>query len=271
MIRVFPRRTKWTPADELAFVGDVPLFRPPEQPVRISCTFTWDLPEARRLLEEWGLYYRDVQIGGPALDDPGAEFEPSRFIKAGVTITSRGCPNQCPWCFVPRREGAIRELPIRNGWIIQDNNFLACSRGHIELVFTMLTHQDHPAQFNGGFETKRLEAWHIDRLQAVSIAEIWLACDSPSALPALERAAGLLHWLPQNKKRCYVLVGFNGEQPEEAEQRLQRVLGLEMLPFAQLYQDDIRRIYPKEWRDLARRWSRPAIYRSIAARGDGAT
>jgi hypothetical protein len=25
MIRVFPRRTKWTPTDELAFVGDPPL------------------------------------------------------------------------------------------------------------------------------------------------------------------------------------------------------------------------------------------------------
>ena len=49
MIRVFPRRTKWTPDDELAFVGDPPLFRPKERVVNISVTFTWDLPEANRL------------------------------------------------------------------------------------------------------------------------------------------------------------------------------------------------------------------------------
>jgi len=54
-IRVFPRRTKWTPADDLAFVGDPPLpgFRPadPQTPVRVSVAFTWDLDEANRLAE----------------------------------------------------------------------------------------------------------------------------------------------------------------------------------------------------------------------------
>ncbi len=49
MIRVFPRKTAWTPTDELAFVGDPPLFRPPEQPVMVSVTFTWDIPEGERL------------------------------------------------------------------------------------------------------------------------------------------------------------------------------------------------------------------------------
>ncbi len=131
MIRVFPRRTKWTPTDELAFVGDPPMFRPPEQPVRVSAVFTWDIPEAIRLKWAWSSYYSDVQIGGPAFDDPGGEFIPGRFIKHGVTITSRGCPNRCPWCYVPGREGLIKEFPIVSGWIIQDNNILACRRPHI--------------------------------------------------------------------------------------------------------------------------------------------
>ncbi len=98
MIRVFTTRNKWTPTDELAFVGDPPLFRPQDRsvPVRISVTFTWYIPEGQRLLKAWSGYYDDVQLGGPAFDDKGGEFEPGRFIKHGVTITSRGCPNACP-------------------------------------------------------------------------------------------------------------------------------------------------------------------------------
>ncbi len=41
MIRVFPRKTKWTPDDELAFVGDPPLFRSPDnEAVYVSVTFS---------------------------------------------------------------------------------------------------------------------------------------------------------------------------------------------------------------------------------------
>ena len=112
MIRVFPRKTKWTPDDELAFVGDPPLFRPPEQPVRISVAFTWDRVEGYRLQSGWRQFYQSVELHGPAFDNPGDEFVPGRFIKEGVTITSRGCPKRCPWCFVPQREGKIRELEI---------------------------------------------------------------------------------------------------------------------------------------------------------------
>ena len=152
MIRIFPRRTKWTPTDDLAFVGDPPLFRPPEMTVRISCTFTWDIQEALRLERSWSRFYSDIQIGGPAFDDPGAEFVPGRFIKYGVTITSRGCSKNCEWCLVPRREGWIRELPINNGWDVNDNNLLACSEKHVLKVFEMLRRQPEPIKFSGGLD-----------------------------------------------------------------------------------------------------------------------
>lgn len=105
MIRVFPRKTKWTPDDDLAFVGEPTLFLPEDQPVKISVTFTWDITEAERLYRAWSEYYSDVEMGGPAFDDHGDHFVPGRFVKSGVTITSRGCSKDCPWCLVPKREG----------------------------------------------------------------------------------------------------------------------------------------------------------------------
>ena len=99
MIRVFPRKTAWTPTDALAFVGDPPLILPSEHPVFVSVAFTWDIEEGKRLAAAWGQYFRDVHIGGPAFGDAGDAFEPGVFLKPGVTITSRGCPRNCPWCF----------------------------------------------------------------------------------------------------------------------------------------------------------------------------
>lgn len=92
VIRVFPRRTHWTPDDELAFTGEPPMFRPGNEwtPVMVSVTFTWDRHRAEQLAKSWGMFYRDVRIGGPAYDDPAGEFTPGMFLKKGCTITSRG-------------------------------------------------------------------------------------------------------------------------------------------------------------------------------------
>lgn len=262
MIRVFPRQTAWTPTDELAFVGPPPLFRPDEQPVRVSCTFTWDIPRAEQLARAWGAYYTDVRLGGPAFGDPGEEFVPGRFLRDGITITSRGCSDACPWCFVPKREGKVREIPIRQGYIVQDNNLLACSRQHIEAVAEMLKHQPRAAEFKGGLQAHRLKEWHREIFDSIRVREFWFACDSPAALKALERAAGILDGVPVSKRRAFVLMGFQGETLTEAETRVERVYELGFLPFAQLYQGDERTTYSPEWRALARKWSRPAAYRA---------
>lgn len=264
MIRVFPRRTKWTPTDGLAFVGDPPLFRPEAQPVRVSVTFTWDIPEGQRLAAEWGQYYHDVSIGGPAFGDPGNEFVPGQFIKEGVVFTSRGCVRGCPFCLVPKREGWLRELPIKEGWIIQDNNLLACSKGHIEEVFDMLRRQRKAAVFAGGLDARILNEWHRTLFDSIRINELWFACDDMGCVNSLRKASNILEGIPTRKKRCYVLLGYSGESIEQAEYRLQCVYALGFLPFAQLYISERREVYTKEWRDLQRHWSRPAIYKSSA-------
>lgn len=264
MIRVFPRRTAWTPTDDLAFVGDPPLFRPPEQPVRVSVTFTWDIPEGKRLYRAWSQYYSDVQIGGPAFADPGGNFTPGQFVKTGVTITSRGCIRYCPWCVVPDREGCnIREYPIMDGWIVQDNNLLACSRPHILAVFDMLRRQKRGAIFSGGLDARLLQPWHLDALGKIRINELWFACDTPAGLGPLENIAERLKGIPLRKKRCYVMIGYGNESLYYAERRLQRVFELGFLPFSQLYRDRYEppKKYPEAWEKLNRKWSRPAIYR----------
>lgn len=260
MIRVFPRKTAWTPTDALAFVGDPPLFRPSEMPVMVSAVFTWDIPEAQRLQRAWADFYGDVRIGGPAFDDPGNGFDPGCFVKAGVTFTSRGCSKRCPWCFVPWREGNVRTLPIAPGNNVGDNNLLACPRSHIEAVFEMLRGQ-HAIQFTGGLDTTLLRGWHVDHLKGLRINQMFFACDSPDGMIPLERAADLLSDFPEAKKRCYVLIGHNGEAIGDAENRLERIYKLGFLPFAMLFRDVKPKRWSREWRALQKKWCRPAAYR----------
>ena len=264
MIRVFTKRTKWTPIDENVFIGDPPFefMRPPAQNINISVTFTWDIKEGRRLLKEWSKFYSNVQIGGPAFGDPGDEFIPGRYLKKGITITSRGCPHSCKYCYVPNREGKIRELNIPDGYILQDNNILACSDPHIDRVFSMLKRQNRGVVFSGGLDPLLFSEKHLRLLENIKIKELWFSCDSLGSLKSLTNTSKLIEDISVDKKRCYILMGFNGETLIQAQRRVEKVYELEFLPFAQLYRGDEALHYSKEWNALARKWSRPAIYRA---------
>jgi hypothetical protein len=223
----------------------------------------------------WGTHYRNVRVGGPAYDDPADEFIPGRFLKLGCTITSRGCPKKCGWCKVPFSEGKLRHLRvIQPGWIVQDNNLLACDREHLERVFSMLREQGRRIFFNGGLDKHFLQPWHRELFDSISIGELWFACDVGGPdLQYLQKAAEILEGIPRSKWRCYTMIGYDGETLQEAEARIKAVYDLGFLPFSQLYQpptaDKPTKLYPLEWKHLNRVWSRPAIYKAAYKQADG--
>jgi len=264
IIRVFPRRLKnTTPTDELSFVGD-PLFFAEADEVHISVTFTWDLPEAERLEKEWR-HVAPVKIGGPATGQPGDEFTPGMYIKKGYVITSRGCPNRCWFCSVWRREGeTIRELQIKDGWNILDDNLLACSDGHINSVFDMLKRQRHEIQFTGGLEAARLKEWHISRLAELKPKQLFFAYDTPNDREPLYEAGKLLKeagFKICHPLRAYVLVGYPGDTFEKAEKRLIDCIKAGFTPMAMLYRDETGKRDPA-WVRFAWPWARPAIIKA---------
>jgi hypothetical protein len=284
-IRVFPERNKWTPNDEWAFIGEPPMFRPGNEntPVMVSCTFTWWRRRAEQIANSWRMFYRNVQVGGPAYDDPGGEFTPGRFLKEGCTITTRGCPKKCGWCKVPFSEGDLRNLQIKPGWIVQDNNLLASSlpslnysereaRAHFEGVFNMLREQKPAKSFNGGLDKHYLKPWHVPFFDSISIHELWWAADVPDDYKWLRRVKELFGHMPKDKMRCYTMIGYEGETLSEAEKRIETVYELGFMPFSQLYQpptaDKPTKIYSPEWKAVNRKWSRPAIYKSAHAMKD---
>jgi len=264
-IRVFARRTKWTPDDSLAFFDGPPLWPVGNGwgPVLVSVAFTWDIERGLYLVRQWKLAGYSTTIGGPALNDPGGEFTAGMFVKDGVTITSRGCPKHCSFCMVPKREGKIRELAITPGHVVQDNNLLACSRRHIKAVFEMLRKQKKAIKFLGGLDIGYMKPWHIELFKSVKIGKsgLCIACDSKRAIRNLDKAADLLSDFDIEQKRCYVLVGYKGETQDQAQQRCITVLRKGFLPYAQLYRGPTSGPSRREWRDFCYFWCHPKLYR----------
>ena len=260
IIRVFPSKTKATPMDPYLFIGlSTPLSIPDADEVHISVTFTWDKQNAEQLKKLWEHRFGlPVKIGGPAYNEPGGEFIPGLYVKPGYNITSRGCPNKCWFCSVWKREKGLRELEIKDGWIIQDDNLLACSEEHIRAVFDMLRRQPHPAEFRG-LEAKLLEQWHIDLMATIRKPFLWFAYDTPDDWEPLVRAAEMMKAAGYGRNRvfCYVLIGWPKDTMEEAQKRLEAVKELGICPFAMLYRGEDGK-YLKPWRRFQRSWSRPA-------------
>ena len=84
LIRVFPRRTKASPRDDLARFGPPDLFDEADE-VHISVTFSWDKPAAERLAEQW-LHVAPVKLGGVAYGDRGDEFVLGRCWRRARSI-----------------------------------------------------------------------------------------------------------------------------------------------------------------------------------------
>lgn len=262
--RVFPRKTKATPDDELVFFGPPPLLTMPEiDEVHVSVTFTYDKPKAEELAEDWRWAGVPVKLGGPAYDDPATdEFIPGRYVKKGHTITSRGCNNCCWFCLAPRREGKLRELDIKDGWDVMDNNLLQCSEKHIRAVFEMLKRQPERPKFTGGLEAKELKPWHCDLLREAKTRTMYFAYDTPDDYEPLVEAGKMLRAAGISARNhvaaCYNLIGYKGDTFEKAQKRLEKTIQAGFMPYAMLYRDASGKV-DKEWSKFQREWLRPAI------------
>lgn len=266
VLRVFPRKTKATPDDSLAFVGAPTraiLNTGGFDEVHISVTFTYDIPKAEKLAQKWEKAGVPVRVGGPAYDDRMGSFTPGLYIKRGYTFTSRGCPNSCWFCSVCKvAKGRIIELPIQDGWNILDDNVLATSPEHFKAVIEMLKRQPERPVFTGGIEAKLLQVWQAKLMKEVGTRRLYCAYDTPDDYEPLVQAGRIFQAAGFTKTshtlRCYVLIGYRGDTFEKAEKRLIDTVKAGFMPYAMLYKDKDGTVN-EEWRKFQREWCRPKI------------
>lgn len=163
---------------------------------------------------DYGYYVNapNVEKGGTGYDlkktlpdyidrlQPDYSIYPSIDNKTAYGFLTRGCPNHCKWCIVPKKEGDIKpymdveEIAIngRNNLILMDNNILASDYGlkQIEKIARLKLKSD----FNQGLDA-RLVTEDIAKLLAKVkwIKRIRFGCDTPGQIEEVEKAIALIN------------------------------------------------------------------------------
>lgn len=218
MILTWPKKTvKWNSDDTLY----------------LSVPFTWLLADAQKYAESLS---RPVKIGGPALmqENHCEGYEPLLFHNPYATFTTRGCPNHCPFCAVPRLEGDLKEIKnFRPAPIICDNNFLAASIGHIERVVEA-EKQFSLVDFNQGLDARRFTPEKAEILSHLK-CKVRFSFDHVNQEGTVKDAIDLCRDRVTKDIGVYVLIGFN-DTPKDAHYRLEKVRSWGIRPNPMRYQ-----------------------------------
>lgn len=179
--------------------------------------------------------------------------------KHAIGFLTRGCIRHCPWCVVPRKEGAIR--PYRT-WrevkrqdsrdiVFMDNNVLACPHG-IEQIRDMIG-QDVRVDFNQGLDARLITPDVAALLAGLKwIRFIRMSCDTDTMLPVVLDAVRELgaNGIKPYRVFVYLLV----QDIESAERRALALRDAGVEVFAQPYRDFENKIDPTEEQKRFARW-----------------
>ena len=187
---------------------------------------------------------------------------------------TRGCPNKCPWCVVPRKEGKIRpymdcdEIAIegRTKLVLMDNNILAAGDYAIEQLEKII-HRGYRVDFN-----QALDARLVDDRFARLLAQVkWIdrrirfGCDTHGQIAECERAISLINnYGYRGEYFLYTMIGGKSDFRESYERthywwlrnHEQREKHLpNIYPYAQPYRDPDNPHSPiPEWQKDMARW-----------------
>lgn len=180
---------------------------------------------------------------------------------------TRGCPNHCGWCVVPKKEGNIKRymdieefLDGRKTAILMDNNVLAHEWGlkQIEKIVRLGIKID----FNQGLDARLITDSIAHLLSKVKwLKPLRMACDSKLQIPYIQMATELLrkyHTTPSNYF-VYVLV----KDIDDALYRVEFLRNLHLDPFAQPYRDFINNRVDKELRRFSRWVNHKATFKTV--------
>jgi hypothetical protein len=154
---------------------------------------------------------------------------------------TRGCIRNCPWCFVPRKEGGIRahadvsEFLRHRDVVLLDNNVLACSHGiaQIEKMAKLGVRVD----FNQGLDARLIDDSAARLLGRLTwLKPLRLACDTAAMIPVVQKAVSLLRWhnVTPSQYFCYCLV----DDVADALERVRFLKGIYVYPFCQVLVTD---------------------------------
>ena len=204
---------------------------------------------------------------------PDYSIYPSVPGDTAYGFLTRGCPNRCPWCVVPRKEGRIQpymdcdEIAIegRTKLVLMDNNFLAAGDYAIAQLKKII-HRGYRVDFNQALDARLVN----DRFASLLAQVKWMdrrirfGCDTSAQIDQCERAISMIQDCGfHGEYFLYTMIGGTSDFRESYERihywwlrsRVCREesLGYDVIPYAQPYRDpnNPHRPIPQWQKDMA--------------------
>ena len=201
-----------------------------------------------------GTGYDDIPLNQklpPEIDAAFPDYSIYPECDYAIGYLTRGCPNHCPWCVVPEKEGGIKPYrewkqvvrPDTNRLVLMDNNILASEYGVSQLE--SMIGSGYAIDLNQGMDARLVN----DRIAGILARLTWIrfirfSCDQIPQIEAIERAAELLgnHGKKPYNLFIYLLVTEDVENAAYRVERLKRLKGISI--YAQPERNERKGIIP---------------------------
>ena len=187
-----------------------------------------------------GTGYRDLPLDNalpPEIDNMFPDYSIYPECDYAIGYLTRGCPNHCRWCIVPRKEGTIR--PYRYWYdivrkdtdklVLMDNNILACEHGINQLK--SLIGSNYRIDINQGLDARLMNDEIANILSKLKwIRFIRFSCDQKAQLVPIKRTIELLgkYGIRPYRIFVYLLVTKNVLDAAERVETLKRYKGINL-------------------------------------------
>jgi len=220
--------------------------------VCISCIFKENARRARRLAKRFP--NAKVHLGGSGVDlkatlpDEIEHLMPDYDLypecDASYGYTSRGCPRNCEFCIVPKKDGKAHPVAdIYEFWdrrhkkiVLLDDNIFALP-DHFKKIAKQIIKEGLRVDFQSGLDVRLLDDEKATLLKAMHVSEPTFAFDDTSHERAVLRGIELLKEHGINRSNFYVLAGFESDF-EDALYRVNRLRDLGQRVYVMPYNGD---------------------------------
>lgn len=203
------------------------------------------------------------------LATPDYSIYPSIDSKTAYGFLTRGCPNKCKWCVVPRKEGPVRpymdvdDIAVdgRTNLILMDNNILACDYGLQQIE--KIIERGYRVDFNQALDARLITDDIAQLLAKVRwLNQIRFGCDTPKQIEECEHAMQMIDSY-RGRPASYLMYTMIGSDFNEAFHRLNywrpfKRVRIVAQPFRDV--DNPKQVIPQWQKDMARWAMRREIY-----------
>ena len=197
-------------------------------------TFTPDDPYLPPNAIRGGTGYNVESRLPPEIDAAKPDYTIYPQFDAAYGFLTRGCVNKCPWCVVPRKEGAIKivgdiedicntNTGFRRKAILMDNNFLAAPLDFVREQIDKMRRLKIRVDFNQATDARLYDDERAELMAAVPwLSMVRISCDTDAMLPICVNAIKALRRFGCKKDILVYVLAKNGE----IESALRRIYGL---------------------------------------------